>query len=43
MRILCSVILLVFVLGACGLKGPLYLPEDRPLDKKTSKAEGKNN
>tara|TARA_Y100001936_G_scaffold252972_1_gene315124 strand:- start:2507 stop:2638 length:132 start_codon:yes stop_codon:yes gene_type:complete len=43
MRILSSLILLGLILGACGLKGPLYLPEDRPLDKNTSKLEGKKN
>tara|TARA_Y100001936_G_C16075603_1_gene673813 strand:- start:2851 stop:2982 length:132 start_codon:yes stop_codon:yes gene_type:complete len=43
MRILSSVILLVFILGSCGLKGPLYLPENKIIDKQDSKEEGKNN
>ncbi len=27
MRLICAVILLVYSLSACGLKGPLYLPK----------------
>lgn len=43
MRTLSSAVLLVLMLGACGLKGPLYLPEDPPLDKEESKIEGQKN
>lgn len=43
MRTLSSAVLLVLMLGACGLKGPLYLPEDPPSDKEESKVEGQNN
>lgn len=43
MRTLSSAVLLVLMLGACGLKGPLYLPEDSPLDKEKSKIEGQKN
>ena len=43
MRILSSAVLLVLMLGACGLKGPLYLPVDPPSDKEKSKVEGKKN
>lgn len=27
MRLICTVILLAYALSACGLKGPLYLPQ----------------
>jgi predicted small lipoprotein YifL len=27
MRTLCTAVLMVFLLSACGLKGPLYLPQ----------------
>lgn len=30
MRLACLLLLAVVTLGACGLKGPLYLPEDAP-------------
>ncbi len=43
MRTLSSIILLVLMLGACGLKGPLYLPEDSSSDKEKSKVEGQKN
>jgi len=43
MRTLSSAVLLVFILGACGLKGPLYIPEDPPSDKEKSKVEGQKN
>ena len=43
MRTLSGAVLLVLMLGACGLKGPLYLPEDPPLDKEKSKVEGQDN
>ncbi|WP_083566076.1 lipoprotein [Nitrosovibrio sp. Nv17] len=28
MRRFCSALMLVLLLGACGLKGPLYLPQE---------------
>jgi len=43
MRTLSSAVLLILILGACGLKGPLYLPEDPPSNKEKSKIEGQNN
>lgn len=43
MRTLSGAVLLVLMLGACGLKGPLYLPEDPPSDKEKSKVEGQKN
>ncbi|MDE2366105.1 MAG: lipoprotein [Betaproteobacteria bacterium] len=27
MRTFCTAVLMVLLLGACGLKGPLYLPQ----------------
>ena len=30
------VLMCLALLGACGLKGPLYLPEDKPVVKQTS-------
>jgi predicted small lipoprotein YifL len=30
MRKFCTASLLVFLLGACGLKAPLYLPQEQP-------------
>ncbi|MDQ3185335.1 MAG: lipoprotein [Pseudomonadota bacterium] len=29
MRILCAASLLILLLSACGLKGPLYLPQEQ--------------
>jgi len=43
MRTLSSAVLLILMLGSCGLKGPLYLPEDPPSDKEGSKVEGQKN
>ena len=34
MRRLCVLILLIFLAGACGQKGPLYLPKDDDKNKK---------
>ncbi|MEO6823683.1 MAG: lipoprotein [Nitrosospira sp.] len=33
MRKFCTASLLVFLLGACGLKAPLYLPQEQPAKK----------
>ncbi|TFH08886.1 MAG: hypothetical protein E4H07_07110 [Nitrosomonadales bacterium] len=43
MRTLSSAILFILMLGACGLKGPLYLPQDPPLDKQKPRVEGQKN
>lgn len=43
MRTLSNAILLVLILGSCGLKGPLYLPQDSPSDQEKSKTEGQEN
>lgn len=43
MRTLSGTVLLVLMLGACGLKGPLYLPEDPPSDQEKPKVEGQKN
>ncbi|MDH5552737.1 MAG: lipoprotein [Nitrosomonas sp.] len=30
MRLFCTTLLITLILSACGLKGPLYLPENNP-------------
>jgi len=30
MRVLCLILLVAFLLPACGQKGPLYLPDQQP-------------
>lgn len=44
MRRLYVAILLILMLEACGLKGPLYLPQDPPLEEvQKDQMEGKKN
>ena len=43
MRTLSSAVLLALMLGACGLKGPIYLPVDPPPVKEKPKVEGQKN
>ncbi|MEE8255031.1 MAG: lipoprotein [Nitrosomonadaceae bacterium] len=40
MRTLCTAVLLILMLEACGLKGPLYLPQDPPSELQKSQVEG---
>jgi predicted small lipoprotein YifL len=42
MRRLCILILLAFLAGACGQKGPLYLPKDDDKDKNKKHEPRKN-
>ena len=35
MRRLCVLVLLAFLISACGQKGPLYLPKDEEKPRKT--------
>lgn len=42
MRRLCIVILLTFLAGACGQKGPLYLPKDEDNSKNKKHDSRKN-
>ena len=41
MRALLTLIVLALLLPACGYKGPLYLPKDKPEAKKPVAAEPK--
>ena len=38
-RIVLLVLICIFLLGACGLKGPLYLPQDEPASKTATAVE----
>ena len=38
-RIVLLILIYIFLLGACGLKGPLYLPQDEPASKTAATAE----
>lgn len=40
LRSLYSALLLSLLLSACGLKGPLYLPDDPPLQSKPTQPPG---
>jgi predicted small lipoprotein YifL len=33
MRTICTLLILAFLLAACGQKGPLYLPDQQPTKK----------
>ncbi|MFB3080463.1 MAG: lipoprotein [Nitrosomonadaceae bacterium] len=39
MRTLYTAVLLILMLEACGLKGPLYLPQDPPSELQKSQVE----
>ena len=43
MRTQYTAILLALMLQACGLKGPLYLPQDPPSEIQKSQVEGHKN
>ena len=38
-RIVLSILICVILLGACGLKGPLYLPQDEPASEAATAVE----
>ncbi len=35
MRLICTMLFLVYALNACGLKGPLYLPQTNEANRMT--------
>lgn len=42
-RTVLPILIYVFLLGACGLKGPLYLPPDEPVSEPATEQEAGSN